>query len=107
MPKSSPRAFLPHCQSKSFEVMPKTDEQAAWIEALSTKTAKSDKNWHIVLILSVCFGWLGIDRIYVERPVLGLFKFLAFATGALAVPVHHDPAAFIIFGLGIFWWFLD
>lgn len=87
--------------------MHEINDQTAWIEALATKTAKSEKNWHLALVLSLCFGWLGVDRLYLERPVIAVLKFLTCVCGVLAIPIQGDVAAFVIFGLGMLWWLTD
>ncbi len=62
--------------------------QAAWLDELRKKTMESDKNWGVAICLSFFFGFLGLDRLYLDQLWLGLFKFLTFG------------------GIGI-WWFID
>jgi len=45
-------------------------------------------NWTVSLVMSVAFGWLGVDRFIMGHVVLGILKLITFG------------------GLGI-WWLVD
>jgi len=45
-------------------------------------------NWTLALVMSVSFGWLGVDRFIMGHVVLGILKLITFG------------------GLGI-WWLVD
>ncbi|MEI8364051.1 MAG: TM2 domain-containing protein [archaeon] len=45
-------------------------------------------NWTLALVMSVVFGWLGVDRFIMGHVVLGILKLITFG------------------GLGI-WWLVD
>lgn len=54
------------------------DERRQWFETLSAQTAESDKDWWIAFCLSLFFGWLGADRLYLGSPWIGIIKFCTF-----------------------------
>jgi TM2 domain-containing membrane protein YozV len=64
------------------------EERRRWMQSLQRNTGDSDKNWFVVLALSIVGGFLGLDRIYLGRAITGSLKLLTAG------------------GLGI-WWAVD
>jgi TM2 domain-containing membrane protein YozV len=64
------------------------DERQRWMQSLRRNTGDSDKNWFVVLALSIVGGLIGLDRIYLGRAITGSLKLLT------------------VGGLGI-WWAVD
>lgn len=58
--------------------MPSTDDRQEWFRQLQQHAGESDKSWSTALCLSICLGWLGIDRFYLGYPWLGMFKLVTF-----------------------------
>jgi hypothetical protein len=54
--------------------MPEHDEQRQWLSTLRDKAGASDKNWWTAFALSLCLGFLGADRFYLEQPGWGCLK---------------------------------
>jgi TM2 domain-containing membrane protein YozV len=48
--------------------------QEDWISSLHRERTTSEKNWIVVLVLSVFFGWADADRFYVRRNAPGVTK---------------------------------
>lgn len=48
------------------------------MESLRQNNSDSDKDWWMVMILSLCFGWLGVDRFYLSQPVMACLKLFTF-----------------------------
>jgi len=48
--------------------------QESWLREL--KNRYSDKSWFTALLLSLFFGWCGLDRLYLGYAGLGIFKML-------------------------------
>ena len=65
-----------------------TDESDRWRQTLRQNAGCSEANWCTVFCLSLLFGWLGLDRFYLNSPLLGLLKLITLG------------------GLGP-WWLLD
>jgi TPR repeat protein len=56
----------------------------------SSSVSVSDKNWYILVALSILLGWLGADRFYAGRWGLGILKLLS-----------------MCIGIGVIWWVID
>jgi len=65
-----------------------TDEKDRWLHSLKQNAGRSGANWWTTFYLSLLFGWLGVDRFYLNSPMLGLLKL------------------FTMGGLGL-WWIAD
>jgi len=65
-----------------------SEEKDHWLHSLKENAGSSKANWWTTFILSLLFGWLGVDRFYLNSLSLGLLKLI---TGG---------------GLGL-WWFAD
>lgn len=59
-----------------------------WISSLQQQHSTSTKSWNVAVLLSVCLGFLGADRLYLNRTGLGLAKL------------------FTLGGYGV-WWIID
>ena len=49
-------------------------DQESWLREL--KNRYSDRNWITALLLSLFFGWCGLDRLYLGYAGLGICKML-------------------------------
>jgi TM2 domain-containing membrane protein YozV len=65
-----------------------TDEKDHWLHSLKQNAGRSGANWWTTFWLSLLFGWLGVDRFYLNSLALGLLKL------------------FTMGGLGL-WWLCD
>ena len=64
------------------------NESLEWQQRLRQEANQSDRNWWVVMVLSVTFGYTGIDRFYLHDVTLGSLKLFSFG------------------GIG-FWWAAD
>ena len=39
--------------------------------------------WKFTLIISILFGWLGVDRFYMGEPILGILKLVTVGFGGI------------------------
>jgi len=62
--------------------------QQKWLRELAKTKKESDKNWWAAFVLSLFFGYFGIDRFYLGYVWSGILKLLTFG------------------GFGI-WWMVD
>lgn len=51
-----------------------TDEKDRWLHSLKQNAVRSGANWWTTFCLSLLLGWLGVDRFYLNSPMLGLLK---------------------------------
>lgn len=70
--------YCRECGEQISETAKACPKCGAMQKGTSNRTEVKKCNWHITLLLSFFFGWLGVDRFYMGHIGLGIGKLLTF-----------------------------